>query len=458
MKRQVRVEFVVLLLLLVQSVLLHVLPDHAVQGIVAAVVLLVFAAHTWRVELTPGYILFILNTASGLSQSAAPLWLAWVQGVLFVLAIAATFLFPLPLFPRPSYLHPLVGCTSMRLRGVDCRIFYPTDTKDGGTALPYLHHGKHLAIGLHTFINLPTWFFASLSNGTLWARVGVPVAKSSGGWPVLVFSHGMGGSLEMYSSITQYVASEGFVVVAVNHDDGSASVSRNADGSTYMYYQRPPQSALDDWAGEGYFVRNNQVHTRVHHIQTVLDALADLQNDDVDGLLYHQLDLDRIVAAGHSFGGATALSAAKRDARIKAVVGLDMWMEPLDADVVADGVPAVPVCSIISQHWLSEWDSHFELLKTMARRCRHPSSAFFALAQTRHNNFCDLPLFSPVLFSDCVRRGLLLYLFIGDGWGMLVVVSKPAFQSGGSDPPYVFAANGGPTHGSVSPDPLGERP
>ncbi|KAF0760684.1 hypothetical protein AaE_003520 [Aphanomyces astaci] len=164
-----------------------------------------------------------------------------------------------------------------------------------------------------------------------------------------------------------------------------------------MYYQRPPQSALDDWAGEGYFVRNNQVHTRVHHIQTVLDALADLQNDDVDGLLYHQLDLDRIVAAGHSFGGATVLSAAKRDARIKAVVGLDMWMEPLDADVVADGVPAVPVCSIISQHWLSEWDSHFELLKTMARRCRHPSSAFFALAQTRHNNFCDLPLFSPFL-------------------------------------------------------------
>ncbi|RHY03944.1 hypothetical protein DYB25_010885 [Aphanomyces astaci] len=50
---------------------------------------------------------------------------------------------------------------------------------------------------------------------------------------------------------------------------------------------------------------------------------------------------------------------AKRDARIKAVVGLDMWMEPLDADVVADGVPAVPVCSIISQHWLSEWDLTF---------------------------------------------------------------------------------------------------
>ncbi|RHY58521.1 hypothetical protein DYB26_001042 [Aphanomyces astaci] len=189
-----------------------------------------------------------------------------------------------------------------------------------------------------------------------------------------------------------------------------------------MYYQRPPQSALDDWAGEGYFVRNNQVHTRVHHIQTVLDALADLQNDDVDGLLYHQLDLDRIVAAGHSFGGATVLSAAKRDARIKAVVGLDMWMEPLDADVVADGVPAVPVCSIISQHWLSEWDSHFELLKTMARRCRHPSSAFFALAQTRHNNFCDLPLFSPRRHVTTVQLGL---WFLHDVWWTECTLSQP---------------------------------
>ncbi|ETW02045.1 hypothetical protein H310_05662 [Aphanomyces invadans] len=399
MKRQVLVEFVVLVLLLVQSVFLHVFPGQVIHGIAAAVLVLAFVLHTWRVELTPGYILFLLNAGCGLTLRAPPLWLGWVQGVLFIFVIAATFLFPLPLFPPPSPLHPHVGCVSMRLRGVDCRIFYPTNAKDVGKALPYLHHGKHLAIGLHTFIKLPAWFFASLSNGTLWARGDVPLAKAphpTNGWPVMIFSHGMGGSLEMYSSITQYVASEGFVVIVVNHDDGSASVSRNVDEITYSYYQRPPQSALDDWVGEGYFIRNKQVHARVRHVRAVLDALVDLQTDE-GGLFYEGLNLDHVAAAGHSFGGATVLTAAKRDSRIKVVVGLDMWLEPIDADVVAEGVPDVAVCSIISQHWMDEWDSHFEQLKTMARRCRHPSSAFFALAQTRHNNFCDLALFSPYL-------------------------------------------------------------
>ncbi|RHY26032.1 hypothetical protein DYB32_007922 [Aphanomyces invadans] len=401
MKRQVLVEFVVLVLLLVQSVFLHVFPGQVIHGIAAAVLVVAFVLHTWRVELTPGYILFLLNAGCGLTLRAPPLWLGWVQGVLFIFVIAATFLFPLPLFPPPSPLHPHVGCVSMRLRGVDCRIFYPTNAKDVGKALPYLHHGKHLAIGLHTFIKLPAWFFASLSNGTLWARGDVPLAKATNGWPVMIFSHGMGGSLEMYSSITQYVASEGFVVIVVNHDDGSASVSRNVDEITYSYYQRPPQSALDDWVGEGYFIRNKQVHARVRHVRAVLDALVDLQTDE-GGLFYEGLNLDHVAAAA-----TDRQDRAKRDSRIKVVVGLDMWLEPIDADVVAEGVPDVAVCSIISQHWMDEWDSHFEQLKTMARRCRHPSSAFFALAQTRHNNFCDLALFSPVQLSSMKRVNLM---------------------------------------------------
>ncbi|KAF0689542.1 Aste57867_19045 [Aphanomyces stellatus] len=415
MKRLVLVERCLLVLLLAQSVLLHAVTSQIIQGIADGVVVLAFLFHKWRVELVPAYVLFVLNAAAAAATVAPPLWLVWVQGALFLFTVTVVFLFPLPLFPTLSSAYPDVGCVTMRLHGVDCRIFYPADAPGSqAPLLPYLHHGKHLAMGLHIFIELPALFFASLRNGILNARVNAQVkaAPTEAGWPAVVFSHGMGGSLELYSSIHQYVASEGLIVVALNHSDGSAAVSRNPDDVTYSYYDRPPASALADWANEGFYYRNNQLQKRVQHVRDVVDALERLQSDS-SSLLYHHINLNQVAVAGHSFGGATAISAcvativgndvfvtvytrAKRDVRLKAVVGLDIWMEPLDADVVADGV-AVPVCSVISHHWHKEWDSHFELLKAQSRRCDHPNSAFLAIGKTRHQNFCDMPLFSPFL-------------------------------------------------------------
>lgn len=47
--------------------------------------------------------------------------------------------------------------------------------------------------------------------------------KNVKSWPVVIFSHGLFGSLELYSTICCEMASHGFVVVALEHEDGSAS-------------------------------------------------------------------------------------------------------------------------------------------------------------------------------------------------------------------------------------------
>src|SRR6186713_714484 len=44
-------------------------------------------------------------------------------------------------------------------------------------------------------------------------------------WPVVVFSHGLGGLRNTYSHICGSLASHGAVVVALEHRDGSAPVS-----------------------------------------------------------------------------------------------------------------------------------------------------------------------------------------------------------------------------------------
>ena len=49
--------------------------------------------------------------------------------------------------------------------------------------------------------------------------------KDSGRWPVMVFSHGLGGSRNAYSHLCGSLASYGLVVIAPDHRDGSAPVS-----------------------------------------------------------------------------------------------------------------------------------------------------------------------------------------------------------------------------------------
>jgi hypothetical protein len=56
-------------------------------------------------------------------------------------------------------------------------------------------------------------------------------SSSSSGWPIVVYSHGLGGTAELYSYQTVALASAGFVVLVVEHADGSAAVISRPDGS-----------------------------------------------------------------------------------------------------------------------------------------------------------------------------------------------------------------------------------
>ncbi len=62
--------------------------------------------------------------------------------------------------------------------------------------------------------------------------------------------------------------------------------------------------------------------TRTGILLDILDFL-EAENTDPDSFLYAMVDTVRFSTAGHSLGGATALAAAARDSRVKAVVGLD---------------------------------------------------------------------------------------------------------------------------------------
>ena len=58
-------------------------------------------------------------------------------------------------------------------------------------------------------------------------------------------------------------------------------------------------------------------------LRFMLDRIEDLDRDYPNSLFFHRLDLTRIAAFGHSFGGAASILAGLQDQRIRAVLNLD---------------------------------------------------------------------------------------------------------------------------------------
>lgn len=110
-------------------------------------------------------------------------------------------------------------------------------------------------------------------------RISAP--KTGSGLPVILFSHGFGSSSRAYGPLADHWSAHGFVVVQPTHLD-SRTIGLAEDD--------PRRPAL--W------------RHRVDDMTRVLDHL-DVVEAAVPGLA-GRLDHERVVAAGHSFGGQTA--------------------------------------------------------------------------------------------------------------------------------------------------------
>merc|ERR1719187_2676767 len=199
----------------------------------------------------------------------------------------------------------------------------------------------------------PQAFLTSFNTG--WKVVGksltIPIVlgaameppRAPAGWPVVVFSHGMGCNRFVMSQLCYQLASQGVVVAALEHRDGSGC------GSYYVEEREGVRSTCQVPHEEvpldrEYLRRNQQLNQRSHEIRKVIDILAQLEAghtvvnvvDDVDSqkvdlkFLSSSLDLkNNLHLLGHSFGGSSALLGAWQDSRVHSTLVLDPWMFPL---------------------------------------------------------------------------------------------------------------------------------
>lgn len=147
---------------------------------------------------------------------------------------------------------------------------------------------------------------------TIPVRVYLPVEKKP--VPVVLFSHGLGGSRDNNPYLGEHWAKRGYVVVFMQHPGSDERVWKEAAALERMSAMRQAASA------KNYIDRTKDV-------PAVLDALAKW-NAEKGHALHERLDLEKVGMSGHSFGaqttqvmaGQSAGRISLRDPRIDAAV------------------------------------------------------------------------------------------------------------------------------------------
>lgn len=125
--------------------------------------------------------------------------------------------------------------------------------------------------------------------------------------PIVVFSHGLGGSREAAPYLGNYWAAHGYVGVFIQHPGSDESFWKpGLDGSG----QNPPLRDKAALLGKFREQLKDPMHAvnRTQDVHFVIDQLERLNASDPS--LRGKLDLSELAIAGHSFGSWTALAAS----------------------------------------------------------------------------------------------------------------------------------------------------
>ena len=158
-------------------------------------------------------------------------------------------------------------------------------------------------------------------------------AKEPLKFPVVVLSHGLGGSGFGYTSLIEDLVSRGYVVAAIEHTYTAGAVVF-PNGTIIPEHHDAPVPGLTPEEGMKRMIASvgATITEGAADVRFVLDKLTILNNGRAgSAALAGRLDLRDVAAMGHSAGAEFAARACQLDARFKACVDLDGGMVPVSA-------------------------------------------------------------------------------------------------------------------------------
>ena len=164
-------------------------------------------------------------------------------------------------------------------------------------------------------------WFDEARNRNVPVKVYFP-AGDAANYPVVVFSHGLGGSCEAAVFLGEYWSTHGYISVFVQHVGSDSSVWEPVKSQGRAKILENMNRAIN----------GSSFTNRIGDIKFVLDEIE--RRNTAPGALQGKFDISRIAIAGHSYGANTSLTMAGQkyflgpigrsfnDPRIKAAIYL----------------------------------------------------------------------------------------------------------------------------------------
>lgn len=190
-------------------------------------------------------------------------------------------------------------------------VYYPANKSDA--KINYDTDAAESAIDfLSKTIGWPQFIFNGIKSIQTYNQSGAAVASGATPFPVIIFSPGGSVVVQQYTYMLEELASNGFIVVGVNHPH-VAAVVRYPDG--HIIKTSYKQKAKDA-QGKAQLIELN-----AQDISFVLNKINELVITKDN--FWNHADLNNIGIMGHSFGGRTATKVIRRDPRIKCGINMD---------------------------------------------------------------------------------------------------------------------------------------
>jgi dienelactone hydrolase len=270
-----------------------------------------------------------------------------------------------------------------------------------------------------------------------------PNETSTSKYPVIVFSHGLMGFPEHYSTICEHLTSQGYIVVAPYHTDGSCPVvlpyeaifndSSNSmepilfDQMREEFVSKQRDLCDSDNTTLELLYREYQLRIRISDVRTCQRMLIALsENNTTETIPGHEIfankiDRGRIGVLGHSFGGGTiaaTLASTVDPQPFRCGMSLDGWLDPVinnairpdDSPTILDEVSQIrkehtlpPLAFVNSDLW--QWKNNLKNMDTFLHAMSDTESYpmwtqqskvyKYKMTGTAHHNFNDISVLMP---------------------------------------------------------------
>ena len=314
------------------------------------------------------------------------------------------------------------------------------------------------AVGLHHATVAPV-ITSTTSPGLPPPNVNVPTQNGisssisssiSSKLPTIILSHGLYGHCDVHLALSTQLAEQGFIVIVLEHEGQAASYACTEEGTllTYLkplfvwddYKNHVPSTIVGEKEGYEWYLeqcrdfRRPILQKREQEIQRVVQCLNGtikngilplqkdtglpmnhISNSEISELndfqmltqivatehckhLQSSCDMNNLILAGHSFGGATAIVAAQstlpglKDA-FKCLLLYDPWTECLDETNINQGLGDLPTFSLLSDGW--DTNNFYYLTEKLFNPKTTTNVKVATLPGVQHAWVSDVPFWFP---------------------------------------------------------------